>query len=63
VEKEAPMKDMVSKKTPIKRVIRVPKIRVVAVAMGETKRAWLMDRPPMKAYSSGVAPGKTSFAR
>jgi len=49
VEKEAPMKDKVSKKTPMRRVVRVPKMRVVAVATGEIKRAWLMERPPMKA--------------
>ncbi len=43
------MKEMVSRNTPMSKVVRVPNKRVVRVAMGETIRAWLMDRPPMKA--------------
>ena len=61
--KDAPMKDTVSKNTPMKRVVRVPKRRVVYVATGETMSAWEMESPPMKAYWSGVAPGKVEVER
>jgi hypothetical protein len=57
------MKEMVSSATPMRSVVRVPKIRVVAVAIGETMRAWLMERPPMKAYERCEAPGKMLLAR
>lgn len=43
------MNDVVSKVTPSSRVVRVPKIRVVVVAIGEIRRAAEMDNPPMKA--------------
>lgn len=57
------MKDTVSKNTPMKRVVRVPKRRVVYVATGLTMRACEMERPPMKAYCRGVAPGKVEVER
>jgi hypothetical protein len=46
VAKDAPMSERAWKKTPIRSVTRVLKMRVVAVAIGETMRAWEMERPP-----------------
>ena len=57
------MKEIVSSTTPMSSVVRVLKRRVVSVAMGETMSAWLMERPPMKAYSRCEAPGKMLLAR
>lgn len=63
VAKEAPIRERVSRKTPTRRVVRVPWMRVRIVARGETKRAWEIERPPTKAKSRGVAPGKVEVER
>jgi hypothetical protein len=61
--KDAAMNDAVSKKTPIRRVVRVPYKRVVIVATGEMISAWEMDSPPMNAYSRAVALGNMLLER
>ena len=56
-ENEAPISPSVSKKTPMRSVVRVPQRRVVFVASGEISRAQEMERPPTKAKSRYEAPG------
>ena len=60
---EAPMSATVSKTTPMKSVVRVPQRRVEIVVKGEIRSACEIDRPPTKAYSIGVAPGKVLWER
>lgn len=54
------MRDRVSKKMPIRSVVRVPQSRVVRVAAGETRSACDIESPPTKAKSRFDAPGKAS---
>lgn len=55
--KEAEIREMTSRMVPMRRVVRVPYLRVVMVAMGERKRAQEMDSEPTNAYCRYVAPG------
>jgi hypothetical protein len=57
------MNDVASKATPSNRVVRVPKIRVVVVAIGEMSKATEIDSPPMKANCILVAPGNVDVER
>ena len=57
------MKEMVSKKTPMSKVVRMPYNLVRMVASGDTNRAEEIERPPTKAYSRTDASGKVLFAR
>ena len=63
VAKEAVSIDTNTRIVPMRRVGRVPSFRVDSETMGETKRAWDIDRPPIRAYCSSVAPGKVELER
>jgi hypothetical protein len=58
LENDAPTSEIVSKKMPMLRQVRVPHLEMMKVANGAIRSAWLMDRPPMKAYASADVPGK-----
>jgi len=57
VDHEAPKSPAVSNTIPTPSDAWVPYLRQHIVATGETIKAMDMDRPPIKAYSSDVAPG------
>lgn len=50
---DAPMRLAVSRKTPMNKVVWVPKKRVHVVATGEISMAQEMESEPTKAYSNG----------
>jgi hypothetical protein len=61
--KDAPRSPAVSSTIPTDSVACVPNLRVHIVAIGATKRAREIDRPPTKAYSREDAPGKVLLDR
>ena len=57
------MRAAVCRAMPVRRHVLVPNQPTIRVAIGDTSMAWEMERPPTKAKSRYVAPGKTSLAR
>lgn len=60
---DAPKSPAVSKRIPIESVACVPNFLVAIVANGEIIKANEIERPPTKAYSRDVAPGKVLLDR
>lgn len=63
VEKDAPSSETNTRIDPIRSVGLVPIFRLDSETTGEIRRAWDIERPPIRAYCSSVASGNVELER